>query len=98
MNQERAIEKIESAGAILVFPIANQKEPASLWSVFYPRSQMRWEWDESGDNRVGNLWHLRTELSTTTEVVYAKWFRGRATFFSREIFPAFLRLLHPESD
>ena len=51
---------------------------------------MVWEWDDGGDDRVAKLWHLRTELSTSREVVYAKWFRGRATFFSREVFTALL--------
>ncbi len=78
---------------LLVFPIENRKEPHSLWSVLHPRSAMRWEWDDDGDNRVAELWHLRTELSTSRKVVYSKWFRGRATFFSREVFTAMLRAL-----
>ena len=51
---------------------------------------MRWEWDSDGDNRVAQLWHLRTELSLCKDVVYSKWFRGRATLFSREVFRALL--------
>lgn len=91
MNQDKAITKINKAGILLVFPITNQKEPRSLWYEFFPRTQMRWEWDESGDQRVADLWHLRTELSSCRDVVYAKWFRGRATFFSHEVFAALLR-------
>lgn len=86
----RAVQAINTQGALLVFPIKNSKEPNSLWSVFYPRSKMRWEWDESGDNRVGHLWSLMKKLSDCDEVVYSKWFRGRATFFSRELFRALL--------
>jgi hypothetical protein len=55
---------------------------------------MRWEWDENGDDRVSKLWMIRGNLSTTKEVVYAKWYQGRATYFSREVFVwllAFLR-------
>jgi hypothetical protein len=95
MNSKSAIGAIDRAGALLVFPIDNKKDPASLWSHFFPRSQMRWEWDESGDNRVAHLWHLKTELSTTKKVVYTKWFRGRATYFSRELFTQLLRALNP---
>ncbi len=90
MNKKEAIRAIERHGMLLVFPIDNAKEPLSLWSVFYPRSKMLWEWDESGDNRVAQLWHLREELSRSRKVVYAKWFKGRATFFSRDLFRALL--------
>lgn len=73
-----------------MFPIDNAPEPRSLWSVAYPRSKMRWEWDDGGDNRVANLWYLREELSTSRKVVYVKWFRGRATFLSCDLFRALL--------
>jgi hypothetical protein len=92
MNQKKAIEKINSKGVLLVFPINNQKEPRSLWSEFYPRSEMRWEWDEDGDHRVSQLWMLMKKLSDSKEVVYSKWYQGRATFFSRELFTALLKL------
>lgn len=88
-----AVEAIERRGILLTFPIDNRKEFASLWSEFYPRSPMRWEWDDDGDNRVADLWHLRAQLSASNQVVYTKWFRGRATFFSKPIFTAMLRLL-----
>ncbi|MGZ3687555.1 MAG: AlkZ-related protein [Bdellovibrionota bacterium] len=98
MNRKSAVSAIERAGALLVFPMDNRKEPASIWSHFYPRTKMRWEWDESGDNRVGELWALRGELSTTRQVVYTKWFRGRATYFSKPLFTALLRSLNREID
>jgi hypothetical protein len=88
-----AIRAINRQGCLLVFPIDNRKEFASIWSEFYPRTPMRWEWDEDGDDRVARLWHLRAELSTCNDVIYTKWFRGRATFFSRPVFTALLRLL-----
>jgi hypothetical protein len=53
---------------------------------------MRWEWDSSGDNRVASLWILREELSRSRKVVYSKWYSGRATFFSRELFTALYRI------
>ena len=88
-----AVQAIERRGILLVFPMDNRKEPASIWSEFYPKSEMRWEWDDSGDNRVADLWHLRAQLSTSNQVVYTKWFRGRATFLSRPVFSALLSLL-----
>ena len=98
MNMKSAIAAIDRAGILLVFPIANRKEPASLWSHFFPRKKMRWEWDESGDDGVADLWHLKTEISTTRQVVYTKWFQGRATYFSKPLFQAALRALNPKGD
>jgi hypothetical protein len=54
---------------------------------------MRWEWDSDGDDRVAGLWHLREVLSRSREVVYVKWFQGRATFFSFEVFENMLAYL-----
>lgn len=90
--KRKAIEAIHRHGMLLVFPLDNKPEPRSIWQVLHPRSKMRWEWDDSGDNRVAKLWFLREELSTSRKVVYAKWFRGRATFFSRDLFAAMLSL------
>lgn len=93
-SQATAIQKIDAAGALLVFPLNNRPEPRSLWSEFFPRTKMRWEWDESGDNRVGDMWGLMKRLSECREVVYSKWFQGRATFFSRELFVALASVQH----
>ncbi len=93
MTKAKAIRHIEKAGMLLVYPIDNAPEPASLWSSFFPKSKMRWEWDSGSDNRVAELWHLREELSRSEAVVYAKWYRDRATFFSKEVFAAALARL-----
>lgn len=95
MNQKTAIAKINTRGILLVFPINNKKEPLSLWSEFYPRTPMRWEWNEDGDDRVGQLWGLMKKLSDSTTVVYSKWYQGRATFFSRELFTALVCVSMP---
>ncbi len=91
MTPSKAIDAINRRGALLVFPMDNASEPPSLWSEFFPKSPMRWEWDENGDDRVARLWHLRTVLSSSNKVVYTKWYRGRATFFSKKLFTAFLQ-------
>lgn len=93
INLRSAIAKVNKAGALLVFPIKNHRETASLWSVFYPQDKMSWDWSEDGDNRVADLWHLRTRLSTSNEVVYSKWFRNRATVFSFDLFSSLLSLV-----
>ncbi|MGE3262972.1 MAG: hypothetical protein AB7K68_14420 [Bacteriovoracia bacterium] len=92
LTKATAIQAIRDHGILLVYPIAGKEDPLSLWSVAYPKSKMRWEWDEDGDDRVATLWHLREELSRSRKVVYAKWFQGRATFFSLEVFQALLAL------
>lgn len=93
LNIRSAIGHIEKHGILLVYPISGKSDPKSLWSVAYPRSKMRWEWDDNGDDRVARLWHIREELSRSKKVVYAKWFKGRATFFSLGAFTALLALL-----
>jgi hypothetical protein len=89
----KAIQAIQKRGALLVYPLNNRKEPLSIWSELYPRSKMRWEWDQDGDNRVASLWRLREELSRSHQVIYVKWYQGRATFFSREVFVHLLAFL-----
>jgi hypothetical protein len=96
MTLAAALKHVSKRGILLVFPQENRKEPASLWYEFFPRSKMKWEWDESGDNRVAELWHLRERLSTSRKVIYSKWFRGRATLLSFDIFKAMLRLANPD--
>lgn len=95
MTLLEARRAVEAYAALLVFPIKGKKEPASLWSVFYPRSEMRWEWDEDGDDRVVRLWHLRAELADSKKVAYSKWFRSRATLFDLSLLPALIRVMNP---
>jgi hypothetical protein len=95
MSLAKAVQFINKRGLLLVFPQENRKDPASLWYEFFPRSKMRWEWDEGGDNRVSDLWFLRERLSLSRKCVYAKWFRGRATLISNDVFPAMLKLANP---
>jgi hypothetical protein len=89
----KALAAINEQHVQLVYPIENAREPGSLWHSLHPRSAMRWDWSEDADPRVVDLWHLKDALCLGREVVYAKWFRGRATFFSRAIFVPILALL-----
>lgn len=92
-SYDKAVKAINKSHVLLVYPIKNAKEPQALWHKLFPRSEMRWEWTDDADDKVVKLWHLKTDLSEQHDVVYGKWFRGRATFFSHEIAPAFLKLL-----
>ncbi len=83
--RRKAIQAINQRGMLLVYPLANKPEPKSIWSELFPRTKMRWEWDAGGDDRVAGLWHLREQLSRSREVVYSKWFQGRATLISMEV-------------
>lgn len=77
---------IEKHGFLLVFPQGNRDVPQSLWSLLYPGSPLVWEWDESADNRVVGLWQVREQLARSRDVVYGKFYQGRATFFSKKVF------------
>ena len=98
MKLDRAVSVIERLGICLVYPIDNEPEPVSLWSALYPRSKMNWSWDSDADPRVAEVWHLRERLAHSSEVAYAKWFRGRATFFSLPVFHALLGRLTEAGD
>lgn len=87
---DRAKKIVDRLGIVLVYPIANKAEPPSLWSELWPKSPMEWSWDADADPRVAELWHLRERLARSQDVAYAKWFRGRATFFSLPVFHALL--------
>jgi hypothetical protein len=87
-----AVDAIRRHGALLVFPLANRELPHSLWAEFFPRSRMVWDWNEDSDHRVGDMWQMMKRLSDCREVVYSKWYQGRATFFSRDLFTAMLAL------
>ncbi len=98
MKLDRAVSVIDRLGICLVYPIDNKPEPVSLWSALYPRSKMNWSWDAGADPRVARVWHLRERLAHSSEVAYAKWFRGRATFFSLPVFHALLGRLSEAGD
>lgn len=85
-----ALKAVQRDGALLVFPMEGRAALPSLWSRLHPGAAMRWDWDDSGDQRVFDLWHLRAKLMTSRRAVYAKWFRGRATVFAPDVFTAML--------
>jgi hypothetical protein len=92
LRVSNAVSHINDRGALLVFPINNRPLPNSLWAEFYPRTKMVWDWNEDGDDKVAGMWQLMKRLSDCREVVYSKWYQGRATFFSPQLFAALLCL------
>jgi hypothetical protein len=100
LTPESAVDFISRNGVLLVFPINNRQLPRSLWSQFFPDTPMIWDWNEDADHRVSDMWSLMKGLSGNRAVVYSKWYQGRATFFSRELFTAMLcvRRLHDRED
>lgn len=89
---DKAIQAVIKNGFLLHFPIKNKKAPNSVWRELYPRTEMRWEWDDSADSKVVYMWRLREELATSKEVVYGKFYQGRATVLSKEVFKNILAL------
>lgn len=98
MKIARGKAVIDKLGICLVYPINNKPEPPSLWSEIHPRTKMEWSWDADADPRVAEMWHLREKLAQSSEVAYAKWFRGRATFFSLPVFHALLGRISKEGN
>ena len=92
MQKRKAISKINQSGMLLVFPINNRPEPDSLWRQFHPRTKMKWEWSDNGDDKVVSMWQMMKTLSDCRDVIYSKWYQGRATFFSRDLFRALLKI------
>lgn len=97
MKRQKAIKAIEQEGILLVYPIKNSPEPDSLWAHLWPRSKMVWGWDADADHKVSELWLLKEELSRSNQVVYAKWYQNRATFFSHEAFVNMLAFQRTDS-
>ena len=87
----QAVKHINQCGVLLIFPHDNRRDPKSLWYQLHPRTKMRWEWDADGDQKVSDLWRLREQLSLSNQVVYCKWYRGRATVVAFDVFTALLR-------
>ncbi|MDB4947186.1 MAG: hypothetical protein JWP97_6720 [Labilithrix sp.] len=94
----KGVAVVEKLGICLVYPIDNAPEPPSLWSALHPGRKMEWSWDADADPRVAELWHLRERMARSSEVAYAKWFRGRATFFSLPVFHALLGRISAAGD
>jgi hypothetical protein len=92
ITADSAVERINERGVLLVFPINNRPLPLSLWSEFFPKTRMVWDWNDDAAGPVHDMWGLMKRLSDCREVVYSKWYQGRATFFSRELFVAMLCL------
>lgn len=95
---ETAVKAVQKHDWMLVFPIPEKKEPLSVWHVLHPKTVMRWEWTESADDKVVQLWHLRRLLAESQRVIYSKWYRGRATLFSKEMFKRLWVFFAPERE
>lgn len=95
--RKKTLTAIEDEGILLVYPIQNKNDPNSVWHKLFPRSEMRWEWDADGDQRVSDLWLLKEELSRSGLVVYTKWYQNRATFFSKEVFTNMMAFMHTDA-
>jgi hypothetical protein len=92
--EKQAVAAIERRSVLLVYPITNRRDPPSLWFELHPKTEMRWAWDEGADDRVVELWHLRERIAQSRAVVYSKWYKNRAVFFTKALFEAMLAKLH----
>jgi hypothetical protein len=94
-----ALEFIEREGRVAVFPEKNKKKKGaivSLWELFYPRTKMSWEWDDSADNRVVKLWWLKNEIARTQQVLYGRFFGNRPVYVSKKEASKILATIKPK--
>jgi hypothetical protein len=94
----KAVKHIGRAGVLLLYPVKNRPNIPSLWNAFFPEEPMNWDWSKEGDARIAELWHLRTELSTSGKVVYGKWLQNRGTLFSIELYTSLLSFMVNRSE
>jgi hypothetical protein len=54
--QSDAVKRINDRGVLLVFPINNRPLPLSLWSEFFPKTRMVWDWNDDAAGPVHDMW------------------------------------------
>ncbi|MEO5668509.1 MAG: hypothetical protein ABIR96_10655 [Bdellovibrionota bacterium] len=86
LGLKSALDQVERVGRVAIFPEKNKKKNSivSLWEIFYPRTKMKWEWDEAADNRVVKLWWLKNEIAQTQKVLYGRFFGNRPVLVSKK--------------
>jgi hypothetical protein len=94
---KNAIFEVERLGTVAIFPEKSRKKSSiiSLWELFYPRTPMRWEWDESADKGVVKLWWLKNEIAQTKKVLYGRFFSNRPVLVSISEAQTILKSLKP---
>lgn len=77
---------IQDKGMLLMFPIKNEKDPDSFWPHVFPRSKFFWDWTKDTDPKIFKIRTIIDELLNNDQIIQAKWYKNRATFFSKETF------------
>jgi hypothetical protein len=83
-----AVKFIDAAGFCMLFPVANVPLP-SLYCAVTGRDA------HDGivfDKHFETIWHWKDELPRRRRAHYAKYFRGKGTFISRQQLPNFLAM------
>ena len=83
-----AVKYIDAAGFCMLFPVKN----IPLTSLYYAVTRRNPQSDFVWDRYVEMLWKWKDELPQRKSAYYAKYFRGRGTFISREQLPFFLAM------
>jgi len=83
-----AVKFIDAAGYCMLFPVANVPLP-SLYSVVSRRSPGDGIYF---DKYFEMIWDWKDQLPRRRRAFYAKYFRGRGTFISRQQLPSFLAM------
>jgi len=80
-----AVRFIDAVGYCLLFPIKNLPLP-SLYYAVARRYPLTW------DRYTEKIWDWKDELPRRRRAFYAKYFKGRGTFISLKLLPAFLAM------
>ena len=88
LTPAQAVKYIDAAGFCMLFPVKN----VPLTSLYYAVTRRNPQSDFVWDRYVEMLWKWKDELPQRKSVYYAKYFRGRGTFISREQLPFFLAM------
>jgi hypothetical protein len=83
-----AVKYIDAAGFCTLFPVKN----VPLTSLYYAVTRRNPQSDFVWDRYVEMLWKWKDILPQRKRAYYAKYFRGRGTFISRDLLPSFLAM------
>ncbi len=83
-----AVKYIDAAGFCMLFPVANIPLPSPYYAVTRRNPHEKMVWDKYSEM----VWRWKDDLPRRRRAFYAKYFRGRGTFISREQLPNFLAM------
>jgi hypothetical protein len=88
LSLAEAVNFIDATGYCMLFPVKNVPLPSLYYAVTGRGLHGKWKWDKYSSM----VWRWKDELPRRRHAFYAKYFRGRGTFISLKLLPAFLAM------